>query len=152
MAQLLTKCPRQRMQWRLAALVFYISHPSSPLHVAVLFQSCEEMVIQLEIALGLADNTQFGLAQRRRLGQWVTGLRNPCDRADVQSQWEEMTGPECLCVQGLGESRFSGSSFSAWKFLSPPSSSLLEQRRAGCTRRMSGRFFLILPELSKPDI
>ena len=73
------------MQWRLAALVFYVSHPSSPLHVAVLFQSCEEMVIQLEIALGLADNTQFGLAQRR-LGQWVTGLGNPFDRADVQSQ------------------------------------------------------------------
>lgn len=63
-----------------------------------------------------------------------------------------MTGPECLCVPRLEESRFSGSWFSACKCLSPPSSSLLEQRRAGCTRRMSGRFFLILPDLSKPDI
>lgn len=65
---------------------FLCTRPSSPLHMAVLFQSCGEMVIQLEIALGLADTTQFGVAQGRRLGQWVTGFRNPCDRADVQSQ------------------------------------------------------------------
>ena len=51
---------------------FLCTRPSSPLPAAVLsqlFQSCGEMVIQLEIALGLADNTQLGLAQGRRLGQ-----------------------------------------------------------------------------------
>ena len=42
-------------------------------------------------------------------GSKVSVLRNPCDRADVQSQREEMTGPEFLCVPGLWESRFSSS-------------------------------------------